>query len=162
MAYDVTQIYGIVNDAAADALGKTAGTTKLDTTNFLSLGKQLSDMSLLDGWFGALAKRISKTVLFARTYEGKKRRVLRDEQEWGAFIQKQLLFSTDKFELRNLIGEGPKTNAFGDGSAPRTIDYLGWQIVKKYMESGDVTLADLFADTDSRKILNKSQWRPGR
>jgi hypothetical protein len=84
------------------------------------------------------------------------------ENVWGAFIQKQLLFSTDKIELRNLIGEGPKTNAFGDGSAPRTIDYLGWQIVKKYMESGDVTLADLFADTDSRKILNKSQWRPGR
>lgn len=84
------------------------------------------------------------------------------ENVWGAFIQKQLLFSTDKFELRNLIGEGPKTNAFGDGSAPRTIDYLGWQIVKKYMESGDVTLADLFADTDSRKILNKSQWRPGK
>ena len=66
MAYDVTQIYSIVNDAAADALGKTAGVTKLDTTSFVSLGKQLNDMSLLDGWFGALAKRISKTVLFAR------------------------------------------------------------------------------------------------
>ena len=88
MAYDVTQIYSIVNDAAADALGKNVGVTKLDTTNFVSLGKQLSDMSLLDGWFGALAKRISKTVLFARTYEGKRRSVLRDEQEWGAFIQK--------------------------------------------------------------------------
>lgn len=88
MPYDVTQIYSIVNDAAKDALGKTAGTTKLDTSSFVSLGKQLSEMELLDGWFGALAKRISKTVIFARTYEGKKRSVLRDEQEWGAFIQK--------------------------------------------------------------------------
>ena len=88
MAYDVTQIYSIVNGAAADALGKTAGVTKLDTTNFVSLGKQLSSMGLLEGWFGALANRISKTVLVARTYEGKRRSVLRDEQEWGAFIQK--------------------------------------------------------------------------
>ena len=88
MAYDVSQIYSIVNSAAADALGKNAGVTKLDTTNFVSLGKQLSSMSLLDGWFGALAKRISKTVLFARTYDTKRRSVLRDEQEWGAFIQK--------------------------------------------------------------------------
>ena len=88
MAYDVTQIYSIVNDAAADALGKNAGVTKLEPTAFVSLGRQLSSMSLLDGWFGALAKRISKTVLFARTYEGKRRSVLRDEQEWGAFIQK--------------------------------------------------------------------------
>ena len=79
---------------------------------------------------------------------------------WGAFIQKQLLFSTDKGELRNLIGEGPKTNAFGEGSAPRVCDYLGWQIVKKYMDNNSVTLADLFADTDSRNILNQSQWRP--
>ena len=88
MAYDVTQIYAIVNDAANDALGKNAGVTKLDTTNFVSLGKQLSSMGLLDGWFSALAKRISKTVIFARTYDAKRRSVLRDEMEWGAFIQK--------------------------------------------------------------------------
>lgn len=88
MAYDVTQIYAIVNDAANDALGKNAGVTKLDTTDFVSLGKSLSAYNLLDGWFSALAKRISKTVIFARTYDAKRRSVLRDEQEWGAFIQK--------------------------------------------------------------------------
>ena len=88
MAYDVTQIYAIVNDAVEDALGKNAGVTKLDTTDFVSLGKALSSMDLLDGWFGALAKRIAKTIYFSRTYEGKRRSVLRDEQEWGAFIQK--------------------------------------------------------------------------
>ena len=88
MAYDVTQIYAIVNDAVEDALGETAGTQKLETTNFVSLGKQLSSMGLLEGWFGALAKRISKTIYFIRTYEGKRRSVLRDESEWGAFVQK--------------------------------------------------------------------------
>lgn len=88
MAYDVAQIYSIVNSAVSDALGKNAGVTKLDTTDFVSLGKQLSSLDLLDGWFGALAKRIAKTVYVARSYEGKRRSVLRDEQEWGAFIQK--------------------------------------------------------------------------
>lgn len=88
MAYDVTQIYNIANSAANDALGKNAGVTKLATHDFVSLGKQLSELGLVDGWFGALSKRISKTVYFARTYEGKRRSVLRDEQEWGAFIQK--------------------------------------------------------------------------
>jgi len=88
MAYDVSQIYNVVNSAAADALGKTSGVTKLNTTDFVSLGKQLSSFDLLDGWFGALSKRISKTVYFAREKELKRRSVLRDEQEWGAFIQK--------------------------------------------------------------------------
>lgn len=88
MAYDVSQIYAIVNDAAADALGKNAGVTKLVTTDFVSLGKQLSSLDLLDGWFGALSKRISKTIYFVREKEMKRRSVLRDEQEWGAFVQK--------------------------------------------------------------------------
>ena len=80
---------------------------------------------------------------------------------WGHLIQNNLLFSTDKGELRNLIGEAPKTNAFGDGSAPRVCDYIGWQIVKSYMSHNrNVTLGNLLADTDSRKILNQSQWRP--
>ena len=88
MAYDVTQIYSLVNDAAADAMGKNAGVTKRATHDFVSLGKQLSSMGLVDGWFGALAKRIAKTVYFVRAYDGKKRSVLRDEIEWGAFVQK--------------------------------------------------------------------------
>lgn len=83
------------------------------------------------------------------------------ENVWGMFIQKEMLFSTDKGQLRNFIGEAPKTNAFGDGSAPRVSDYIGWQIVRKYMANTETSLADLFADTDSRKILNKSQWHPG-
>ena len=88
MAYDVKQIYSIVNGAAADAMGKNAGVTKRATHDFVSLGKQLSSMGLLEGWFSALAKRITKTIYFVREYEAKKRAVLRDEQEWGTFIQK--------------------------------------------------------------------------
>ena len=88
MAYDVKQIYNLVNAAAADAMGKNSGVAKRTTHDFVSLGKRLSSMDLVEGWFGALAKRIAKTIYFVREYEGKKRSVLRDEQEWGAFIQK--------------------------------------------------------------------------
>lgn len=88
MAYDVTQIKTIVNDAVSDALGKNAGVKKLDTTNFVSLGKSLSNMGLLEGWFSSLAKRISETIYFSRVYDGKKRSVLRNEHEYGAFVQK--------------------------------------------------------------------------
>lgn len=88
MAYDVTQITNIVNDAVKDALGKTNGVTKLDASDFVSLGKALTAYNALDGWFGALAKRIVETVYFVRGYQGNKRSVLRDEHEYGAFVQK--------------------------------------------------------------------------
>lgn len=123
MAYDVSQIYSIVNSAAADALGKNAGVTKLDTTNFVSLGKQLSDMGLLDGWFGALAKRISKTVLFARTYEGKRRSVLRDEQEWGAFIQKIYYKMPDATSNDSWIDKPVPSGQTGEGTYKQASPY---------------------------------------
>ena len=123
MAYDVSQIYSIVNSAAADALGKNAGVTKLDTTNFVSLGKQLSDMGLLDGWFGALAKRISKTVLFARTYEGKRRSVLRDEQEWGAFIQKIYYKMPDATSNDSWIDKPVPSGQSGEGTYKQASPY---------------------------------------
>lgn len=88
MAYNVTQISTIVNDAVKDALGKTNGVTELDTTSFVSLGKAISAYNLYDGFFSALVNRIAKTVYFVRSYEGRSRTILRDEQEFGAFVQK--------------------------------------------------------------------------
>ena len=87
--YIIKQKYAVVNDAIADALGKNSTITTLNTTDLVSLGKQLSDMDLIDGFFGALANRIVRTVYFVRVYGGgRQRSVLRDEHEYGAFVQK--------------------------------------------------------------------------
>lgn len=84
----IKQIYSLVNDAVADALGKNANVTELDSTDLVSLGKAISSYNAYEGFFGALANRIARTVYFVRVYEGKSRSVLRDEHEYGAFIQK--------------------------------------------------------------------------
>ena len=46
--YIIKQKYAVVNDAIADALGKNSTITTLNTTDLVSLGKQLSDMDLID------------------------------------------------------------------------------------------------------------------
>lgn len=84
----VKQIYSLVNDAVEDALGQNSGVTKLETTDIVSLGKAISSYNAYESFFGALANRIAKTVYFIRVYEGKNRSILRDEHEYGAFIQK--------------------------------------------------------------------------
>lgn len=87
--YIIKQKYAVVNDAYADAVGNSSAITELDTTDLVSMGKQIDEMQLIDGWFGALANRIVKTVYFVRVYGGgRQRSVLRDEHEYGAFIQK--------------------------------------------------------------------------
>ena len=88
MAYIVSQIKNIVNDSVKDALGKNYGATKVDSSDVVSLGKAIGSMNLYEGFFGALVNRIVKTVYFIRTYEGNTRAVLRDEHEYGAFVQK--------------------------------------------------------------------------
>lgn len=87
-SYIIKQKFQVVNDAIKDALGENATITELDTTDLVSLGKQLEDMNLYEGFFGALANRIVKTVYFVRVYGQRQRSVMRDEHEFGAFVQK--------------------------------------------------------------------------
>ena len=86
--YLVSQKYAVVNDAIADALGENGSITELDTTGLVNFGSQLESMGLLEGFFGALANRIVKTIYFVRVYGERRRSVLRDEHEFGAFVQK--------------------------------------------------------------------------
>ena len=86
--YLISQKYAVVNDAIADALGENASITELDTTGLVNFGSQLESMGLLEGFFGALANRIVKTIYFVRVYGERRRSVLRDEHEFGAFVQK--------------------------------------------------------------------------
>ena len=82
------------------------------------------------------------------------------ENVWSWLIQNRMLYSTDLATLRNLTDDAPKTNAFGEGSAPRTAGYIGLQIVRAYMKKSHTSMQELFEDTDSQKILNQSAWRP--
>lgn len=86
--YIIKQKYAVVNDAIADALGNNASISTLNTTDLVSLGKSLANMNLLEGWYAAMANRIVKTVYFVRVYGQRQRSVLRDEHEYGAFVQK--------------------------------------------------------------------------
>ena len=84
----ITQIKSIVNDAVEDALGKNSTLSDLDSTDLVSLGKAISSFDAYENFYRSLVNRIAKTVYFIRTYQGKDRKILRDEHEYGAFIQK--------------------------------------------------------------------------
>ncbi len=84
----VTQIKNIVNDAYKDAIGTNTTLSDLDSSDIVSMGKVITGYDLVDKWFSALTNRIVRTVYFVRMYEGSKRSILRDEHEFGAFVQK--------------------------------------------------------------------------
>lgn len=89
MAYNVKQIKTLLNDVIEDMTAQSAAIQTVDTSNLVSLGKAVSDLNLYDGFFGSLVNRLAKTVYFVRVYDGADNRsILRDEHEYGAFIQK--------------------------------------------------------------------------
>lgn len=89
MAYIAQQIKTLLNDVIEDLTGQSAAIQDIDTTDLVSMGKAISNMELLEGWYGKLVNRLAKTVYFVRVYDPKRvRSILRDEHEYGAFVQK--------------------------------------------------------------------------
>lgn len=78
---------------------------------------------------------------------------------WAYFIQNNLLYEKDFSRYHNFVDEAPKTNAFKD-SAPRTTHYIGWQIVRQYMEQTKCSMKELFDNTNSQSILQISKYKP--
>jgi hypothetical protein len=82
---------------------------------------------------------------------------------WKHFAGKELLFSTNHEDKMKFFTDGPFTNAEGvpQEAPPRLAEWLGWQIVRKYMdENKEVTLQQLFEEKDARKILAKARYKP--
>ena len=84
----VNQIYALVNDSVAEALGAEAIEVK-DTASFVTAAsKVLSSDSYMDAYIGALVDRIGRTAIAIRAVKKKRRYIKRDQLDWGAVYQK--------------------------------------------------------------------------
>lgn len=89
MPYLAKQISSILNDVIEDLTGQSGSQQTISTTDIVSMGKDIQNLNLTEGFFGSLINRLAKTVYFVRNYDGKGTRgILRDEHEFGAFVQK--------------------------------------------------------------------------
>lgn len=82
---------------------------------------------------------------------------------WAAIIENRMLYSTDGRTIRIFMSDGPFTAEFSKGSPARMGEWIGWQIVKKYMErQDDITLQQLMEEKDAQKILTLSKYKPDK
>jgi hypothetical protein len=79
---------------------------------------------------------------------------------WSYYLENEFLFSTDRLLINKFVGDAPFTAAFSRNSAPRTVAWTGWQIVREYMRRHpQKTLNDLFGESNSQVILRESRFR---
>jgi len=84
-----------------------------------------------------------------------------EKQYWSYFADKNRLYENSLTNIRELTSEGPFTGAISKDCPPRIAMWIGWQIVKSYMNKNEkVTLEQLMMDADAQKILTKSKYRP--
>lgn len=82
---------------------------------------------------------------------------------WRYFVERELLYSTDAKLLTRFINPAPFSKFYLeaiDAESPgRVGQYMGWQIVRAYMEHNDVTLEKMLV-TEAEEIFNKSKFKP--
>lgn len=85
---DTNQIYSVVNDAIAQAIGEDS-IASLDTKNLVSYGTTiLSSSSATECFLNVLAMRIGRTIYRFRAYNNKFKDMVISDMEWGAILQK--------------------------------------------------------------------------
>lgn len=81
---------------------------------------------------------------------------------WRYFIDDKLLFDTDQKLIPRFINPAPFSKFYLeiDNDTPgRVGQWLGWQIVRSYIENNEVSLAQMLK-MDAREIFKKSKYKP--
>lgn len=80
---------------------------------------------------------------------------------WARLIEDEVIFSNSHVTKQKFLGERPKTLEVGEKCPGRIAQWVGWQIVEKYMEAHpDVTLPQLMQMNDAQKIFKESRYKP--
>jgi gliding motility-associated lipoprotein GldB len=83
-------------------------------------------------------------------------------QMWSYLVEEKLLYDNNIKNYQRFIEDGPFTKFYLeiDSESPGRIgQWLGWQIVKSYMENNNVTL-DQLLKTEPTVVFNKSKYKP--
>jgi hypothetical protein len=80
---------------------------------------------------------------------------------WQYFVQQDLLYKTDWQSNMHFMNDGPSTQGMPEDAPGRIGPFIGWRIVKAYMEHHpEVTLQKLMEEKDAMKIFSQAKYRP--
>ena len=80
---------------------------------------------------------------------------------WAHWAENKLLYSVERLDLQKYIGDAPFTSTFTKESPGKTGVWIGWQIIRSYMNNHpDVSLGQLMEMNNSQEILSQSRYFP--
>ncbi len=85
-----------------------------------------------------------------------------EAQMWRYFVENELFFDTDTELYSRFLYPAPFSKFYLelDAESPARLgQYIGWQIVRSYMEKTDASLKEMIK-TDAETIFNKANFKP--
>jgi hypothetical protein len=79
---------------------------------------------------------------------------------WAFFTEKNRLYNNDLKELAPFISDGPFTSEISKECPPRIAAYVGWQVVRSYMNKNPNVTVEQLMNMDAQIILSKSKYKP--
>lgn len=82
---------------------------------------------------------------------------------WAYFLENELLYNSESRIYAKYINEAPTTTGMPPKSPGRVGIWMGWQIVRKFMEENPaISLAQLMKIKDGQKILKQAKYKPSK
>ena len=80
---------------------------------------------------------------------------------WNYFLENNLLYITNQEQIRDYTTDGPKTEGLGEGSPGNIGEFVGWQIVRKWMDKyNDKKTLDELMQTPAKQIFDEAKYKP--
>lgn len=79
---------------------------------------------------------------------------------WTFFLQNDLLFTTDPAITKDYMSDGPKTAVLGEASPGFIGQFVGWQIVKKWIDKNEKITPGELMRTDPKVIFEQAKYKP--
>ena len=101
-----------------------------------------------------------ENILMGYTQEEWKDSFENDATIWASFIENELLYETNHQMKQKFLGERPNVYEIGEKCPGRIGRWLGWQIVKSYVDQTGAGVEDLMAEQDANLIFRRSEYKP--
>lgn len=86
-----------------------------------------------------------------------------DVDVWRYFVEEKLLYSTDTKLIQRFIAPAPFSKFGRDNdntTPPRIANWIGWQIVRSFMENNSDVPVQKMLVMDAKEIFQKSKYKP--
>ncbi|MBC7651694.1 MAG: hypothetical protein H7101_08095, partial [Deinococcales bacterium] len=79
---------------------------------------------------------------------------------WAFFIENNLLYDTDPNKINIYVNDGPNTPDINDNTPGFIGQFVGWQIVKKWMDKNDKASLQQLLQIPNKQLFDEAKYKP--